>query len=446
MAEAVVVLVVEDDETLRDAVCDTLIFGGYQPVSACNGEEALRTLLTTHVDLVISDVQMDKMDGSQLLSEVRSRWPSLPFVMVTAYGSVERAVDAMRHGATDYLVKPFEAEVLLELVSRLEPHPLTADDGMIAHAPNMKSLCDLAERVAGSDATVLISGDSGTGKELMARYIHTHSPRAEQPFMAINCAAIPETMLESMLFGYEKGAYTGAVQSRAGKFEQANGGTLLLDEISEMDISLQAKLLRVIQEKEVERLGGSKLIPLDVRVLATTNRKLREEVAAGRFREDLYYRLNVFPIHMPPLKERKEDIVPIAQAFLARYGSGRGLALTGDAETKLLSHHWPGNVRELENTIQRATILAHGVEISAADIYFEESLGVVEQGQSGDTVDAGVLEGDLRTRERQLIVEALKAENGSRKDAAARLGISARTLRYKLARLKEEGIAIPAVG
>lgn len=438
------VLVVEDDDVLRDAICDTIHYGGYQPVPAINGVDALARLDGGAVDLIISDVQMDAMDGHTLLREIRSAYPELPFVLVTAHGSIENAVKAMREGAADYLLKPFEAEVLLEMVSRLTTRAELNDDGMVMEDPRTRQLCDLAKRVAATQATVLISGESGTGKEVMARYIHRHSPRADQPFQAINCAAIPESMLESMLFGYEKGAYTGAHQSRAGKFEQANGGTLLLDEISEMDLGLQAKLLRVLQEREVERLGGSQLISLDVRVLATTNRNLREEVASGRFREDLYYRLNVFPIHMPSLRERRGDILPLARTLLERHALGTPASFTREAEVRLQGHHWHGNVRELENCVQRAAILAAGCQITAADICFEEGLMPASAPQPTMEEDSSQLDGDLRAREQQLIVDALKSVNGSRKDAAERLGISPRTLRYKLARLKEQGVAIPS--
>jgi len=454
------VLVVEDDETLREALCDTIEYGGYQTVAACNGVEALKRLKTEHVDLVISDVQMDEMDGHTLLREVKSTRNELPFVLVTAHGSIENAVKAMREGATDYLLKPFEAEVLLEMVSRLGGNHHSRDIGMIAEDPKMIQLCELARRVSATNATVLISGESGTGKEVMARYIHESSNRADKSFVALNCAAIPETMLESMLFGYEKGAYTGAYQSRAGKFEQANSGTLLLDEISEMDLGLQAKLLRVLQEKEVERLGGNTVIPLDVRVLATTNRNLREEVASGRFREDLYYRLNVFPIHIPPLRNRPGDIVPLANKLLQHHANDRVLHFSAEAERSLESHSWKGNVRELDNCIQRTAILAIGDEVEADALFFEDSLSFKDsQGfENSGVFDSPnrVLEpevtdkkqalgGDLKAREKQLIVDALKAVNGCRKDAAERLGISPRTLRYKLARLKEQGVAIPAI-
>lgn len=440
------VLVVEDDETLREAMCDTIVYGGYEVISACNGLEALQTLEAQSVDLVISDVQMDVMDGHTLLREGKALYPELPFVLVTAHGSISKAVEAMREGATDYLLKPFEAEVLLEMVSRLEPASVDVPSGMVAHDRSMQNVCELARRVSATAATVLISGESGTGKEVLARYIHQNSDRSAGAFVAINCAAIPEPMLESMLFGYEKGAYTGAYQSRAGKFEQASGGTLLLDEISEMDLALQAKLLRVLQEKEVERLGGNTLIPLDVRVLATTNRNLRQEVDAGRFREDLYYRLNVFPVQIPALRDRPGDILPLAKLMLLRHAPDRAMTFSSEAELRLLSHPWKGNVRELENCMHRSAILARTTQIASSDIYFEDTLTPDTRCAVDEPEPEKKLDGGLRDREKQLIVDALKNVSGCRKDAAKVLGISPRTLRYKLARLKEQGVAIPAVG
>ena len=442
MTEAATVLVVEDDETLRDALCDTIEFGGYRAVAAGNGREALSRLAAESVDLVVSDVQMDELDGHGLLREVRSRQPEMPFVMITAYGSVRDAVAAMRDGATDYLLKPFEAQVLLDMVARMQPQA-PVDSPLIAEDAASRRLCALAARIAPSDATVLISGESGCGKEVLARFIHQHSQRADQPFLAVNCAAIPENMLESMLFGYEKGAYTGAYQSRPGKFEQANGGTLLLDEISEMDLGLQAKLLRVLQEREVERLGGNRLIPLDVRVLATTNRQLAEEVRAGNFREDLYYRLNVVPLQLPPLRDRRDDILPLACLFLARHANRPGMYFGPEAETALRQHGWRGNVRELENCIQRTAILARGEEITAADLLLGDPLPLADDGPEFPVATAPALEGDLKLREQELILEALQASGGSRKQTAERLGISPRTLRYKLARLREQGVALP---
>ena len=439
------VLVVEDDATLREALCDTIEFGGYQALSACNGIEALAQLESGSVDLVVSDVQMDRMDGRELLRDIRVRHPELPFVMITAHGSVSDAVQAMREGATDYLLKPFEAEVLLDMLERFAPAMQEDDQAPVAQDPAMQRVLALARRIAASDGTILISGESGTGKEVLARYVHSHSTRSGQPFVAVNCAAIPENMLESMLFGYEKGAYTGAHQSRAGKFEQAQGGTLLLDEVSEMDLSLQAKLLRVLQEREVERLGGSRPIALDVRVLATTNRQLADAVNDGLFREDLYYRLNVLPLRVPALRERPADIVPLAQRFLLRYApAGRALVFGDDALERLQQARWRGNVRELENSVQRAAILCGGDVVRAADLDFADSL----QQPVGD-VPAGEVEpplaGDLKDRERELIVAALSSSHGVRKDAAQKLGISPRTLRYKLARMKEQGMEIPGV-
>ena len=440
------VLVVEDDATLRQALCDTIKFGGYQAVEASSGIDALSQLSKECVDMVISDVQMDHMDGRELLRQVRENNPELPFVMITAHGSVQGAVDAMREGATDYLLKPFEAEVLLDMVSRMEPLR-SADAGDVIMAdPETAKVYGLAQKVASNDASILISGESGCGKEVLAQYLHSHSNRVDKPFVAVNCAAIPENMLESMLFGYEKGAYTGAHQARAGKFEQANGGTILLDEISEMPLALQAKLLRVLQERELERLGSDKVISLDVRVIATTNRNLMEEVAEGRFREDLYYRLNVFPLHLAPLRERRADIMPLAELFLSKYQpADRPLRLDLPAAEKIRRATWQGNVRELQNCIQRATILCQpdGL-VREADIVITEPLCSAEPVELEAAVDQPRLDGDLKQREHELICEALEASGGKKKEAAERLGISPRTLRYKLARLRQLGVALPA--
>jgi two-component system, response regulator FlrC len=320
----------------------------------------------------------------------------------------------------------------------------------VACAASSRRLLDLARRVAATDCTVLIVGESGTGKEVMARYVHRQSPRARAPFVAVNCAAIPESMLEAVLFGYERGAFTGAVASHPGKFEQAQGGTLLLDEITEMPLGLQAKLLRVLQEREVERLGGRGPLPLDVRVLATTNRRLREEVAAGRFREDLYYRLNVFPLALAPLRARRDDILPIAMQLLgmrSRPGS-RIPALSADAAHLLLTYPWPGNVRELDNLLQRALILVSGPVIGPEHIQFELSgdpIGEPPPPVRRETPQ-GSLADSLVEAERELIRDALRAGSGSRREAAERLGISARTLRYKLARLRAAGFDVNGEG
>ncbi|MCH1492308.1 MAG: sigma-54 dependent transcriptional regulator [Luminiphilus sp.] len=433
------VLIVEDDAALRGALCQTMEFGGYQVLNARNGKDALAVMDRETVDIVISDVQMDEMDGTELLQVIRRREPTLPFVMMTAHGSVQHAVQSMRDGATDYLQKPFEANVLLDMVSRMETQLPSQSSTMVAEDAGTQQIVDLALRVALTDASVLISGESGTGKEVLARAVHEGSERSEGPFIALNCAAIPENMLEAILFGYEKGAFTGAHKARPGKFEQANGGTLLLDEITEMPIELQAKLLRVLQEREVERLGGTGLIDLDVRVIATTNRALPEEVAAGRFRQDLYYRLNVFPLELPPLRERTLDIEPLVKRFLANHGQDRVLSVSDAAVEKLAAHSWPGNIRELDNCIQRAVILASSSEIGPEAIVFD----ALPEAASTDPVDAPALDGDLKARERELIFSALSAVRGNRKQACTRLGISERTLRYKLARFRDEGYALP---
>lgn len=441
------VLVVEDDSDLREALCDTLKLAGYQVESAWDGRSALEIVNQRKDDLglIVSDIQMTPMDGVSLLKRVRRVCSDIPVLLMTAYGTIEQAVSTLREGASDYMVKPFEAKVLVNMVSRyITQHDETSD--LIAIAPSSKKLATLARRVAISDATVLISGESGTGKEVMARYIHENSARSKNGFVAINCAAIPDNMLEATLFGYEKGAFTGAYNASPGKFEQAQGGTLLLDEISEMNLALQAKLLRVLQEREVERLGGNKLIELDVRVLATTNRNLANEVKEHRFREDLFYRLNVFPLQINALRERKEDIVPLAESFIERIAKEQSQpipVLNKPAQARLLDHPWPGNVRELDNVIQRAMILQLGDEIEEDDLQlttfngFETSVMNVEQTH----VDADNLARDMLEHEHNLILDALK--NGNRKQAAEKLGISQRTLRYKLAKMRDAGIDVP---
>ncbi|MBT3043490.1 MAG: sigma-54 dependent transcriptional regulator [Candidatus Thiodiazotropha sp. (ex Codakia orbicularis)] len=440
------VLIVEDDPALREALSDTLELAGYPICVAEEGGAAINLLQQRSVGMVVSDVQMHPMDGHTLLRKIRERYPDLPVLLMTAYGTIEKAVMAMHDGAVDYLTKPFEAEVL---VSKVASHIRTVVgpvlDGPVAEDLRSREVLDLALRVAGSDATVLLHGESGTGKEVYARYIHQHSMRKEGPFVAINCAAIPENMLEAVLFGYEKGAFTGAYQATAGKFEQAQGGTLLLDEISEMSLALQAKLLRVLQEKELERLGGRKLIELDVRVLATTNRKLREEVSAGRFREDLFYRLNVFPLSLPPLRERQRDILPLALHLLQQnLRTGQTLPnLSDEAKQRLLVHPWPGNVRELDNLMQRALILDSDGVIDADELCFESEGAESTPAQASQRSHPGRLPEDLRSVEEQMILDALEEGRGSRKAVASRLGISERTLRYKIARMRDAGVTIP---
>ena len=452
--KAIKVLLVEDDRALRQALGDTLELGGFDYRAVGSAEEALEAVATEAFSLVVSDVNMPGMDGHQLLALLRARQPQLPVLLMTAHAAVERAVEAMRQGAVDYLVKPFEPKALLELVARHAQGVVAgvADDGPVACEPASAQLLELAARVARSDSTVLISGESGTGKEVLARYIHQQSTRAGQPFVAINCAAIPDNMLEATLFGHEKGAFTGAIAAQAGKFEQADGGTLLLDEISEMPLGLQAKLLRVLQEREVERVGGRKPVALDIRVVATTNRDLGAEVAAGRFREDLFYRLSVFPLAWRPLRERSADILPLAERLLARHVNKMKLApvrLSPEARACLQSHAWPGNVRELDNAIQRALILQQGGVIEAADFCLAGALPMFVsapvQSPVAPVVEAASgLGDDMRRHEYQMIIDTLRAERGRRKEAAERLGISPRTLRYKLAQMRDAGMDVEA--
>lgn len=456
------IMIVEDDSDLREALSDTLKLAGYHVLEAHNGNIALDILNNEEVNMVVSDVQMDGMDGETLLKRIKANYPEIPVVLMTAYGTIQKAVEAMQNGAVDYLVKPFEAEVLVNMVSRYVSSSEEAAE-FVAEDQRTRDVLALAQRVADSDATVLINGESGTGKEVFANAIHQFSNRKNGPFIAINCAAIPENMLEAMLFGYEKGAFTGAYKSSPGKFELANNGTLLLDEISEMELGLQAKLLRVLQEREVERLGGNKLIPLDVRVVATTNRDMKEEVKAGRFREDLYYRLNVFPLALPALRERKNDVIPLTEYLLRRHVEGTGKpvpALDQSAKESLLSHSWPGNVRELDNVAQRALILQTEGVITKDHIMFEpdnisQPAVSLEPGTMADTTlqqadnsleeaDNALLGDNLKNQEFRLILDALSSTNGSRKNAAEKLGISQRTLRYKLARMREAGLSVPA--
>ena len=478
------VLIAEDDADLREALSATLQLNGYTVIEAIDGESALVALAREPVGLLISDVQMKPMDGHALLARARSEYPDVPVILMTAYGMIDKAVSAIRAGAVNYLTKPFEPGRLLEEVAcHMRPAPAArprrsgaGGDGVVARDPSTRAVLELARRVSSTDATVLITGESGTGKEVFARFIHRHSGRAAAPFVAINCAAIPENLLEATLFGYEKGAFTGASQATAGKFEQAQGGTLLLDEVSEMPLPLQAKLLRVLQEREVERVGGRRPVPLDIRVLATSNRDMAAEARAGRFREDLYYRLNVFPIELPPLRERPLDIVPLAQEVITRFAAGRGIGLSAAAERSLTTHRWAGNIRELENVLQRALILAQGTLIEPGDLHLPAAVQAAAvaagrqvlplpsafqssalqssssqssslppadaepagQGSNGPVV-APLEMLDIKSLERKHILEALAAAGGSRRKAALRLQMSERTLRYKLAQYRAAG-------
>jgi two-component system, response regulator FlrC len=448
------VLVVEDDAALREALVDTLRAAGLAALAAADAPGALQLLESEEIALVISDVQMPGPNGYQLLASIKRLRPDLPVVLMTAYGTVAQAVAAMREGATDYIVKPFDAHALIEmarrrLAARVLPNELVAVD------PESRRLVSLARKIAENDATVLISGESGTGKEVYARFIRDNSMRATAPFVAINCAAIPENMLEATLFGYEKGAFTGALAAHAGKFEQAQGGTLLLDEISEMDLGLQAKILRVLQEREVERLGSSRTISLDVRLIATSNRDLPEEVRAARFRADLYYRLNVMSLRLPALRERRGDILPLARRAVQACARGGQTAVTlsADAERKLLQYDWPGNARELTNIVQRAAWLASGGIINAADLDIGAAANPAASPAGNPALQAAApippqeagLDHDLKERERELILTTLRVTGGSRKLTAERLGISPRTLRHKLQQFKAAGVNVPRV-
>ncbi|SHK38311.1 two-component system, response regulator FlrC [Marinobacter antarcticus] len=485
------ILIVEDDRDLREALVTTLELAKFRVREASNAHEALARLAEAPVDMVVSDVNMPGLSGHELLGEVQRLYPGLPMMLITAYGQISHAVSAMQSGAVDYLVKPFEPKVLVDAVTKVVggSRQKPGDEQPVAEDPASKRIFQLAAKVAGSDSTVMISGESGTGKEVLARYVHQQSPRADQPFVAINCAAIPENMLEAILFGHEKGAFTGAVASAPGKFEQANGGTILLDEVSEMDPGLQSKLLRVLQEREVERVGGRKTISLDVRVIATTNRDLADFVREGRFREDLYYRLSVFPIHWQPLRERPLDILPMATSLLKKHCRKMkltGISFAADARSALIQHRWPGNVRELDNAIQRSLVLHQGNVIHAGDLCLEigasgrfdghgtvaapvapasvappfeeahlqqpEQLGAVtpvpgfseSDHPAPVSIEAGSLGDDLRQQEFRIIIQTLRKERGRRNRAAEQLGISPRTLRYKLAQMRDAGIDLDA--
>lgn len=434
------VLIVEDDPVLREALAETMTIAGHSYVTAKDGNEALVLLEIHNPAVVLTDIRMDNLDGNQLLTEIQKKRPGLPVILMTAFGCVEDAVIAMRHGAVDYLQKPFSAQLLTEKIKRYIKTE-TGSNGADPVAQDAKSqaLLSMALKVAQSDVGVMISGESGTGKEVLAHFIHDHSPRKKQPFIAINCAAIPEQMLEATLFGYEKGSFTGAYKSTAGKFEQAQGGTLLLDEVSEMSLSLQAKLLRVLQEKEVERIGANKMISLDVRILATTNRQLKDEVQAGRFREDLFYRLNIFPLQWHPLRERKNDIIPLANYLIRKHCNHKQPivpVISPAAQKLMLAYPWPGNARELDNVIQRALVLQMQGIIEA------EHLQLSSMSACAPDTDAVEKSKNLQMHEFQLIEKTLLEHEGNRQQVAALLGVSERTLRYKLAKMREEGYVV----
>lgn len=429
------ILIVEDDQDLLEAICTTVKLSGYKALGASSGATALNILNSQRIGLVISDVQMQPIDGNILLKKIKETYPDIPVLLMTAYGEINKAIAAMRAGASDYLLKPFSPDYLLTYIKN---YLVTVNnqhkkyDEIVAKDPRTSAMFSLAERVAESSATVMLIGESGSGKEVLARFIHQHSPRAEKPFVAINCAAIPENLLEATLFGYEKGAFTGAAQTQPGKFEQANEGTLLLDEISEMPLGLQAKLLRVLQERELERIGGRKPIRLDIRLLTASNRDIFSLVKQGAFREDLYYRLNVFPLEIAPLRERPLDIEPLVHRILQNPNKGikgRKYSLTKSALLALNRYSWPGNVRELENVIQRAMILATDViDLVHLNLPEPARFDVKSTLISSDASQSK----DIKSLEREHILKTLAEVNGSRKLAVQKLGISERTLRYKL--------------
>jgi len=487
MSEPIEVLIVEDDPSLREAIQVTLELEGVRFSVAENAEMALDLLKRGRPKMVVSDIRLPGLSGLDLLNKCKGLCAEVPFVLMTAFAETKVAVEALRAGAKDLLLKPFRPNQLIEVIRRYAPSPsqssgLNAD--LIAVDPSSLQLVHKVERVARTDTSVLLLGESGSGKEVMARFLHQRSLRAEKAFVAINCAAIPSSLLEATLFGHEKGAFTGAIKAQSGKFELAQGGTIFLDEIGEMPLELQSKMLRVLQERQVERVGSHLTIALDVRVVAATNQDLAKRVANGQFREDLFYRINVFPIKIPPLRDRPRDILALADKFLLKYRASMGFPhanLSIDCRQVLETYHWPGNVRELENTIQRGLLLCDGFDIKPADI--EMSLDspvartqtspidnghkqetaksdvdvskrpVVEREDSSPDREPAVAGEEQRTAttkdkgvrqvEQDHIIAVLRRVNGSRKKAVELLGISERTLRYKIKQWRASGIDVP---
>ena len=449
------ILVVDDDPLSREFLVEAVAFLGYQAASACNAEEALKKVASEHMDLVLTDLRMPGMDGIGLIDALRKEHPELPTILVTAHGSVESAVQAMRLGAADFLIKPVSPDtlgVVLDRVDRTtrlvrENQYLRAEvvggapSSMIAESPAMLDMLRCASRIARSKGTVLITGESGTGKERVAHFIHHNSACSAGPFIRVNCASLSEQLLESELFGHEKGAFTGAHKTHIGRFELADEGTILLDEIGEIPPRLQAKLLRVLQEEEFERVGGNTTLRVSVRVVATTNRDLAREVEQGRFREDLYYRLHVLPIHLAPLRERPEDILPLARHFAAHYADDQGMDtpdFTPAACEALRTRDWGGNVRELENVIQRAIVLLQGEQLDTQDLVFGPSTSsaaapAIDELTLQDPLLAEVLANNrISDIERIAILATLDATGGNKTEAARRLGVTARTLSNKM--------------
>jgi DNA-binding NtrC family response regulator len=441
------ILIVEDGRSQREMLRDFLREAGYEVMEAADGRAALKQVENGYVDLLFIDYKMPGMDGMELLSRVKQINPETDAIMMTAYGTVERAVEAMKRGAEDYITKPIELEEVRILVERIrERRILVRENRMLKDALDqkavtseqiiyksraMEAVINLAGRVAESRASVLIQGESGTGKELLARLIHTLSPRSNRSLIVVNCAALPESLLESELFGHEKGAFTGASQRRTGRFEAADEGTLFLDEIGELSLSVQVKLLRFLQEKEFQRLGGNTVLNSDVRVISATNRDLKKQIEAGAFREDLYYRLNVVPITISPLRARKEDLSPLIDHFLACFARENGKALEGvlpEARDLLYKYDYPGNVRELENILERAVVIARGTMITPDDLPFGKEVTPSDNGGRSP----GNLKEAVEGLEKEMIQTALDRSGGHQTRAAENLGISERMLRYKL--------------
>jgi DNA-binding NtrC family response regulator len=441
------ILVVDDERVMRQGVTEVLERNGFAVTAVDSGAAALAALGDGAFALVLSDMRMPIMTGAELLALVQERHPGTPMVMMTAYGTVEDAVAAMKAGARDFLTKPFAPADLVHLVRSVLRDPDVERPGaagtvgrvqgerrIVTRSPALQRVLAVAAGVAASRAPILLEGESGTGKELVARYVHQSGPRRTQPFVAINCAALPRELLESELFGHERGAFTGATARKLGKFELAHGGTLLLDEVSEMEPVLQAKLLRVLQEHEVDRVGGTRPVAIDTRIIATTNRPLRALVASGEFRRDLYYRLNVVPLTLPPLRARREDMDDLIDHFCRRFATDKKLTLDAAARAYLKRQPFPGNVRELEHVIERGALLATGGVITAADVQIDEE-PLAEASPTGSLAGLTVHE-----VERRLIVETLKRTNNNRSRAAEMLGISVRTLRNKLAEYRMGGV------
>jgi len=455
MDEKPKILVVDDEDSHRIMLRAVLSEDGYAVTEAADGTDAIMAVEKEAFDVILLDIRMTTMDGIEALTEIRKMSPLVPVLIMTAYASVKTAVEALKAGAFDYLTKPLDIEELKILIEKtLEHYHLRAENlvlkerlgdrfdftRIIGRSPKMKSLLDTLAMVAPSDATVLIMGESGTGKEVVANAIHHNSPRAGQPFIKVSCASLPETLLESELFGHKKGAFTGAVYRREGRFQLAHRGTIFLDEVGEMSRATQMKLLRALQEKEFEPVGSAQTIKVDIRVIAATNKDLEKDVKDGRFREDLYYRLNVVPIVLPPLRERKEDISPLTDHFLALYGEKNRKSLkgiSGKALDLLVRYDWPGNIRELENCIERAVIMAREEVIVPADFPPQIQMLSREEGTNGFNIPSGI---SLEEMERALIVKTLAETDGNRTRASEILGINRRTLQNKL---KQYGLNTP---